>query len=95
MSTTSTAGKPPVKEFRSGSIKAAIWRHDAQQDGRTFARYSVRIQKSYRDKAGDWQTTEYYNREDLPHVVLLTNKAFEFISLKESQEGPDDDNIPV
>ena len=90
MSTSDTLAKLPIKEFTAGrGIKAAIWRHDAQQDGRTFPRYTVRVQKSYRDKSGTWQTTEYYDREDLPHVTLVTNKAFEFISLKESDDEAD------
>jgi len=96
MSTTAPLPKLPVKEFTAArGIKAAIWRHDVEQDGRTFARYSVRLQKSYRDKSGAWQTTQYYDREDLPHIVLVTNKAFEFISLKESQDAPDGENLPL
>lgn len=95
MSTTAPLPQLPIKEFKSGGVKAAIWRKDVDRDGRTFARYSVRIQKSYRDKSGAWQNTQYYDRADLPDIVLVTWKAYEFISLKESQEGPDDQNLPL
>jgi hypothetical protein len=95
MSSTPELPRLPIKEFKAGGVKAAIWRKDVEQDGRTFARYSVRIQKSYRDKAGDWQVTQYYEPRDLPLVALLANKAFEFISLKESQDAPDDENLPL
>jgi len=80
----------PIKEFKSGGVKAAIWRNDVERDGRTFAQFSVRFQKSYRDKAGNWHTSEYYYPEEVFRLALLANKASEFISLKESQEAPDD-----
>ena len=78
----------PVKEFRVGGVKAAIWKDVVQQDGRTVVRYSVKIQKSYRDKATDeWKTTDYFYPADLPKLLLVAQKAFEFVSLKESEEG--------
>ena len=86
---------PPIKEFRSGGVKAAIWRNDVQRDGQTFVRHSVRIQKSYRDDRGDWKTTEYYYPEDLPRLALVAGKAFEFINLTESEEAPHTADIPV
>ena len=91
----STNSNKPVKEYRSGGVKASIWRNDVQQDGRTSTQYSVRIQKTYRDKSGNWKTSEYYYPEDLSRLALVANKAFEFISLKESQDAPDDGNIPL
>mgnify|MGYP006288034781 FL=1 len=94
MSTSDTLPKLPIKEFTAArGIKAAIWRHDTQRDGRTFPRYTVRVQKSYRDKSGTWRTTEYYDRDDLPHVAMVTSKAFEFISLRESNDEAD--QIPL
>ena len=95
MSSTPELPRLPIKEFKSGGVKAAIWRKDVDRDGRTFAQFSVRLQKSYRDKSGAWQNTQYYDRADLPDIVLITSKAYEFISLKESQEGPDDQNLPL
>ena len=86
---------PPIKEFRSRGIKAAIWRKDVQKDGHTFVRHSVRIQKSYRDEAGNWKTTEYFYPEDLPRLALVAEKAFEFISLNGSEEAPDTTGIPL
>lgn len=83
----------PVKEFRVGGVKAAIWKDEIQQDGRTVIRYSVKVQKSYRDKAdGEWKTTDYFYPADLPKLLLVAQKAFEFVSLKESEE---DANLPT
>ena len=86
----------PVKEFRVGGVKAAIWKDEVQQDGRAVTRHSVKVQKSYRDKAtGEWKTTEYFYPTDLPKLLLVAQKAFEFVSLRESEEGSDLPTVAV
>lgn len=78
----------PIKEFRVGGVKAAIWKGEGQQDGHTVVRYSVKIQKSYLDKSTDkWKTTDYFYPADLPKLLLVAQKAFEYVSLKESEDG--------
>ena len=84
---TSTA---PVKEFRAGGIRAAIWKHEVQQDERLIVRFSTKIEKRYRKKQTDeWQSTDQYFPEDLPKLALVATKAFEFVSLKESEDNSD------
>ena len=80
----------PIKEFRVGGVKAAVWRDAVEQDGRTVIQHSVKITKTYRDKTTDeWKTTDYFFPNDLPKLILVAQRAFEFTSLKESEEAPD------
>jgi len=75
----------PVKEFRAGPVKVAIWQNDAEQNGQRVVRHSVRIGKRYFDRQqNSWQDSEYFFTNDLPRLRLLVEKAFEFIALKES-----------
>ncbi|MFC1805370.1 hypothetical protein ACFL09_00120 [Planctomycetota bacterium] len=74
----------PVKEFRAGTIKAAVWRNESEQDDEITVRFSVRIQKRFK-RDGEWQDTNYYFPEDLPKLCLVTEKAFEFTTLRESE----------
>lgn len=86
-------GNPPVKEFKAGGIKAAIWKDEVEQDGQVVVRHSIKTEKSYKDKAtGEWKTTDYFRPNDLPRLILAAQKAFEFCVLKES---PDEAEIPV
>jgi hypothetical protein len=80
---------PPIKEFRArGGIKAAIWRNETTQDGRTVVRYSVKVQRSYKDKGtGNWKTTDYFRPQDLPSLALVAQEAFRFVSLVESEDA--------
>lgn len=78
---------PPMKEFRAGTIVAAIWAESAPSNGRASSSYSVRIQKRYRDdRDGQWKTTSYLRPEELPKLALVVSRAYEFLTLRETDE---------
>lgn len=79
----------PVKDFRAGNIQASVWENKTERDGRTVIRYSVRIQKQFRNKQGDYQDTNYFFPGELARLAMLANKAYEYISLQESKSAPD------
>ena len=92
MSQADTQTKKPVKTFRAGGVSASIWRNEAEQDGQTVVRHSIRIQKRYRnDEDGDWHNTDYLFPNDLPRLILVAQKALEFAVLHES----DDEDLPI
>ena len=79
----------PVKEFRAGQIKATIWENEKKNGkGETVKYKSVNIEKSYKDDDGNWKTSNTFFREDIPKLQLVAAKAFEYISLTESEEEP-------
>lgn len=64
----------PVHEIRLGSIKAAIWRDQHSEK----PRFNVSVTRIYKD--GDkWKTSDYFGRDDLPKVGLVTQKAYEWM----------------
>ena len=83
----------PIKDFRAGNIQASVWKNEVEKDGQTVVRHSVRIQKQFKNEDGDYQETPYYFRDDLPRLILITQKAFEFITLKESKDA--EESLPV
>lgn len=73
----------PTKKFRAGAVCATIWSNQAVgKDGkpRTFA--SVNLERSYKDKGGEWKTTHSLGDSDLPKAIVLLSKAFEFLALR-------------
>jgi hypothetical protein len=83
----------PIKSFKAGNIEASIWRKEVEKDGQTVVRHSVRIQKQFKNEKGDYENTEYYFRDDLPKLILVAQKAFEFIALTESKNP--EEELPV
>lgn len=83
----------PIKEYRAGKVKAAIWKDEHEEQGRTVVRHNVKIQKRYRDQqTGDYKSTEYYYGAELADLILVAQQAFEFVRLRESE---DDSDLPT
>ncbi len=80
----------PIKEFRAGGIQVAIWKKETEENGKTIIKYSISIQKSFRDDSGNYQDTNNYFPDELPKLALLIHKAYETITLKEW--SPEDDS---
>lgn len=83
----------PIKDFRSSNIQASVWRNEVEKDGKTEVRLSVRIQKHFRKDGGDYKETNYYFRDDIPKLILVAQKAYEYLALVESKEA--EESIPV
>jgi len=90
-----TLGQPnkPVKTFRcKGGITAAVWQNQVERAGKTSTRFSVTVEKRYRDRNDDtWRTSSSLFAEDLPKVQLVLAKAYEFICLQETEEPESSD----
>ncbi len=93
---TKQAPQQPVKEYKAGPVSAACWRSEVEQDGRTITQWSVKIQKQYKEKqSNDWKSTNYYFASELADLVLVTQRAFEYIRLRESEDGSDLPTVAV
>jgi hypothetical protein len=73
--TKSASGKPPVKTFRLGRLKAAVWENETSNG--IF--YGVTFSRSYQDEAKTWHDTDSYGRDDLPLVAKLADQAHTYI----------------
>lgn len=83
-------GNAPIEDFSAGTVRAAVWRREAERNGRTVILYSIKVEKQYRDKqTGEWKSTTQFFPEDLPKLMLVAFEAFRYVSLKKSEEGGD------
>ena len=74
----------PQKEFRAGSVRATIWEQKRTKDDREFVTQSVTVERRYKDDAAnEWRSTNSFNTSDLPNIVVVVTKAYEFLTLKE------------
>jgi len=77
----------PIKTFEQGSCKAAIFANEIKQNGNTSTVRNVTIQKRYMDKDGNWQNTSSFGVNDLPKLVLVAEKAYDYLTWrKEGQK---------
>ena len=72
-----TEKKPPIKVFRCGPVKAAVWLKTLTRDGQKIQVHSVSLQKSYRDKdSGEWKNTDRLYLDDLPRAAMVLTEAW-------------------
>ena len=68
------ASNLPVKTFRLGRIKAAVWENEGEQKF-----YSVTFARTYVDEANNYHDTDSFGRDDLPLVAKLADQAHTLI----------------
>lgn len=72
-------GNVPEQKFRAGSITATVWKNDIVKDGNAASFNSITLERSYKDKDGNWQTTHSFRTNDLPRLALVAQKAFDYV----------------
>ena len=80
------ARNQPEKKIRSGAISATIWNNEQESQTGPVKYRTVSFERSYKDKNGQWQSTNKLRAGDIPRAVLVLNKAYEYISLGEDAE---------
>ncbi len=73
----------PEQKFRAGLISATVWNNE--KDGKEFK--TVSFEKNYKDKEGEWKTTNSLSANDIPRALVVLSKAFEFVTLKPTEEA--------
>jgi len=73
----------PVREFRIGRIKAAIWANETDSGIRHNATFS----RLYRLDGGEWQDSTSFGRDDLPLLAKVADRVHSWIYEQTSQQN--------
>lgn len=70
---------PPVKRFKLRRVEACVWAREDKEDG--FIRYSITVQKSFRDKdSGEWVNSGFFFPEEAAVAQALIGQALGWIA---------------
>ena len=72
-------GQTPLAKFRVGQLASAVWSNDIEVKGRTVTILKATVQRRYKDKDGNWQSSGSFSRNEIPLAVYCLQKAFEKI----------------
>jgi hypothetical protein len=73
----------PEAKFSTGALQVTIWNNQGKSNNGEASEYkTVSFGRRYKDKTGNWKSTNSLRVNDLPKAVVLLNKAFEFLVLK-------------
>lgn len=83
----------PEKKFSTGAISATIWKNNGtSRNGLPVEFRTVQLNRRYKDKEGNWQSTGSLRLNDLPKASLVLQKAYEYLVLK-GQDSSSSDEI--
>lgn len=86
METQLVSKNQPEKRFSTGAISAAVWTNEGMDRNSLPTTFrTVTLQRRYKDKEGNWQSTNSLRTGDLPKAVLVLQKAFEYTVLKDDE----------
>jgi hypothetical protein len=79
------SGNSPEMKFRAGSICATIWHNSVEKEGEKASFNTISLERTYKDKEGNWQTTNSFRLNDLPRLSLVAQKAYEYVVCKTAE----------
>ena len=80
--------KLPEKKFRAGAISATIWQNEGhRKDGTQSVFNTISFERGYKDKEGNWKSTTSLRVADIPRAMVVLNKAYEYIVMKQSNDA--------
>ncbi len=74
----------PEKKFRAGAVSATVWKNAGKnKTGEAVEYRTISIERNYKDKDDKWQSTNSLRLNDLPRAVVVLQKAYEYLVLRD------------
>lgn len=77
----------PVAKFQAGQVSSAVWENEVQMPRGTVKILKATIQRRYKDKEGNWQSSGSFSRNEIPLAIYCPQKAFEKIIELQKEES--------
>jgi hypothetical protein len=69
----------PVAKFRAGPVSAAIWENEITVNGKKGVMLKASVERRFKDKDGQWKSSNSFSRNEIPLAVYCLQKSFEHI----------------
>ena len=86
-------GQTPIAKFRAGAVSAALWENDIDVKGRTITILKATVQRRYKDKDDNWQSSGSFSRNEIPLAIYCLQKCFEKIIEKQGEAANSNGNV--
>ncbi len=80
----------PVAKIQAGQVSAALWENQVEIKGKTVTLLKTTIQRRYRDRDGNWQSSNSFGRNEIPLAIYCLQKVFDKI-IEKQKEGSNGD----
>jgi len=83
----------PLVRFRAGNVSCAVWENEAKINGQTRTLLNASIGRRYKDKNGEWKSSQSFSRNEIPLAVHCLQKAFEAIIDEDASRSVPEENV--
>ena len=84
------AAQKPVAKFRAGQVSCAVWENEIQVDGTTKVMLKATVNRRYKDRNGEWRSSDSFSRNEIPLAIYVLEKALDAII--NAEKGGDGEN---
>jgi hypothetical protein len=82
------AGQRPAAKFRAGQVSAAIWENEITANGRKVTMLKATVERRFKDKDGQWKSSNGFSRNEIPLAIYCLQKSFEhIIGAQQDEDG--------
>jgi hypothetical protein len=85
-------GQTPIAKFKAGQVSSALWANEIDVKGSTVTILKATVQRRYKDKDGNWQSSGSFSRNEIPLAIYCLRKAFEKIIEKQQEVSANGSN---
>ena len=88
-----TGQQLPVAKFKAGQVSSAVWENTIQVKGQAITILKATVQRRYKDKEGNWQSSASFARNEIPLAIHCLQQAFEKIIETQSENNGNGNNV--
>ena len=83
----------PVARFKAGEVSSALWENQVQVKGASVTMLKASVQRRYKDRNGEWQSSKSFGRNEIPLAIHCLQKAFEKIIELQSEDAGNNNKV--
>lgn len=90
----STEKNLPAMKFRAGAVSATIWQNKiTRKNGEEGSFSTVHLERSYKDKDGNWKNSNSLRASDIPKAMLVLQEAYRNITLNQNSSQQEEEVV--
>lgn len=83
----------PIQRFRAGQVACALWENEVTVDGKQQTIVKASVSLRYRDRYGNWKSSQSFSRNEIPLAIYVLQKAFEAMIEKPAEAKEPKDEV--
>ncbi len=93
MNENKMTGNRPEKRINAGAVQVSVWKNQIIKDGKTSEYKTVSFDRRYKDKEGEWKSTNSLRISDIPKAVAVLNRVYNYLIIKEESPQIEEERI--